>query len=335
LRAAYISRSRYYTFIAIAMMTTIAMLAWFIVAEHRQGPIYNGKPLSAWLAGYNLSSMDPDEMAKADAAVRATGTNAIPTLLQMLEARDSALKFRIRELVSRQHIIEVSYAQPVELHFQAGKAFSILGTNAEAAVPQLMRMFEHEGDVDVRSGIANALAGIGPPAKAAVPVLLRGAIDSDSTLRCNSFFALSAIHSDPDLVMPMFLQAINDSDEGVRANAIAGLGKYGRAAAKGVPGLIKLLKDPDATVRALAAISLGEIGEDPDNVIPALVDCLAHSTQNDVRWSIVQAIADFGPKAHSAVPALLENLQDPDSDVRYNVVRALKIIEPEALKGKD
>ena len=51
--------------------------------------------------------------AKTDEVVRQAGTNALPTLLRMLRAKDSSLKVNLVDLLTRQHIIKMDFTLAV------------------------------------------------------------------------------------------------------------------------------------------------------------------------------------------------------------------------------
>src|SRR5437879_1633304 len=70
----------------------VGWVEWHAMRPH--GPLYKGKHLSYWLRGYTPPKADrPGEPTELEAkkAVHQIGTNAIPTLLQFLRAKDSTL----------------------------------------------------------------------------------------------------------------------------------------------------------------------------------------------------------------------------------------------------
>ena len=75
-------------------------------------------------------------------AVRRIGTNALPTLLRMLRAKDSALKVKLMDLVKRQHYFRIEYTPADELNYRACSAFGVLRAKAQSAAPALIRIYE-------------------------------------------------------------------------------------------------------------------------------------------------------------------------------------------------
>src|SRR5262245_34170426 len=75
----------------ILLVVTLGVLFW--KAAGPSEPLYGGKTLSRWLESHvPTSEADPPFNSpgwkKADEALRQIGTNAIPTLLQMIRAKD-------------------------------------------------------------------------------------------------------------------------------------------------------------------------------------------------------------------------------------------------------
>jgi hypothetical protein len=65
-------------------------------------------------------------MSKADKAVGQAGTNAIPALLRLLQARDSDLKVKLMALVKEQQIIKIEATTAEDWHWPAVRGFEIL-----------------------------------------------------------------------------------------------------------------------------------------------------------------------------------------------------------------
>lgn len=248
-----------------------------------------------------LKNDDSEKEKQAIDAVRTVGTNGIPTLLRMLQYKDSRLKRLLKTLLRKQSFIRIestpSYTRPV----QAINGFLLLGVVAKPAIPELGRLLHNGKDGDLANYAALALAMIGPEA---LPALTNALADKDSGVRC----------------------------EAARAFTSAGpIGPLASEAEKIVPLLIRSLKDSDANVRSGAAMSLGVIGREPDIVVPALIANLQWDQNHSVRQDAASALGAFENRAKPAVPRLLNALNDdPSSDVRSTAGHALKRIDPEA-----
>jgi hypothetical protein len=81
------------------------------------------------------------------------------------------------------------------------------------------------------------------------------------------------------------------------------------------------------TDRRHAVERLAEIGPAAAEAVPALIEALRDSA-DDVRQGAASALGKIGPAAAAAVPALIEALRDSNNDVRLEAVRALGEIGP-------
>ena len=199
-------------------------------------PIYQGKRLSVWLddtyqtktghrTGYALT-------AASVQAVRTIGTNALPYLFKMLEARDSNLKLAVVQIMRRkfQIYLPTSYND----HRRAMDGFRALGPAAKPAYPELVKL----------------------------------TLNTNSNF--NGFFAIdSLMEADADTIS-MLTNGLQSSDRRVRCQAALALGYLRQAPAISLPALTRALADPDSNVRIVATDALGYYGPQAKSAIPAL-----------------------------------------------------------------
>lgn len=257
------------------LIAAVGFVSWLIVCQPSE-PIYQGKPLTFWCEQYadNFYPDSDNELKKqAELAIRTIGTNAVPTLLRMLKAKDSKFKLRLIELASKQHLINIKWKMAEFRHGEALQGLLALGPQAKSALPTLLELYgdyEHHRYVNykdrtigyVYSTIAQIFASIGPEAVDAVPLLVQETTDSRSDVRLNAVFALRQIHARPNLVVPTLTKSLRDSTDVVRSIAASSLAVFGSDAKSAVPELIKALADPSPAVREQAASALKEI--DPE-----------------------------------------------------------------------
>src|SRR5437870_12631878 len=117
-------RKRIAPLFSLLLLPVIGVTAWQVLRPRE--PSYQGKPLSVWLEGYNPYRtsdsgvlVEQPEWRKADESVRHLGTNAIPTLLKMLRARDTAFKTRLMRLAQKQHIVKIKWTSAAVLNAEA------------------------------------------------------------------------------------------------------------------------------------------------------------------------------------------------------------------------
>jgi hypothetical protein len=170
--------------ITVAVLAAILSgLAWLLVSSlPAREPVYEGKPLSRWLAG--ASRRD------ARRAVRACGTNAIPTLVRMLRATDSPLKLKLVQLAGKQHFIKFHWRMAGVLHEEAIRALLEMGPRVEFAMPELVKLYDEAPASPLftpswflKEQIAQLFVGLGPAAKDAEPSLRRDAASGTNSTR--------------------------------------------------------------------------------------------------------------------------------------------------------
>jgi HEAT repeats len=87
-----------------------------------------------------------------------------------------------------------------------------------------------------------------------------------------------------------------------------------------IPVLRECLDDPDRNVRWPATALLGRfVGRGisfTDRVFPSLKKAL-HDVDSEVRAHALHAVIEMGPNARSAVPDLIELLNDPEAQIRF------------------
>lgn len=252
-------RKRRGIIIGALFVFTLAAVLPFCPFETRQ-PVYEGRPLGDWLKSYeNPQNKYTPEWQKADEAVRHAGTNAIPTLLRFLRARDSEMELKLLNFIRRQHFITISRTPAATRNFEAARAFQALGVQASNAVPALVKIFDQNISKSSRDATGAALGWLGPAASPAVPALLRSATNEDQEIRFAAVAALNQIHTQPELVVPALTQALSSKDAGVCANAAYLLACYGTDARPAIPALTRLNRGPNPIVRFYADYALKHI----------------------------------------------------------------------------
>jgi len=191
-------QKRVYIALAVLLVMLVGVIGWQVL--HLREPIYQGKRLSSWLEAYKLYGVAGVEtwqvrveQQEADEAVRRIGTNALPTLLRMLRAKDSALKAKLMDLAQKQHFIHINYIPADELNYRACSAFGVLRAKAQSAAPALIRIYEQNISPASQFYVSRALIAIGPDAtRTAIPAFLRGAA---TRLAANPFWRLRRMGS--------------------------------------------------------------------------------------------------------------------------------------------
>jgi HEAT repeat protein len=206
---------------------------------------------------------------------------------------------------------------------RACQALSSIG-DAEAA-PALLELFRSDR-AEVAGAAGRALWGLGPKADSVVPALLtsaQGPIDKSDAAR-------NLLASFGSRLVPVLVKTLSDDQAARREAAADVLGRIGPPARAAVPALLALLKDKSAAAALTAAMALSHIDSTrAAAAAPLLADAL------DLPGATV-ALANIGPSARAAVPALIAALKpgknSANADLLYTGVRlALARIGPSAV----
>jgi hypothetical protein len=269
-----VRKTRRYLLISL-LIAAVGVVSLLILSQPSE-PIYQGKPLSYWCEQYAANSFPDSNMElqkQAGIAIRAIGTNAVPTLLRKLQAKDSKIKLKLLYLAQKQDFFHIKWKTADFRHYEARQGLLALGPQAKSALPALVGLYsdtkhrsygpeEYFNGKNELTAIAQIFASIGPAAADAVPQLVLDTTANNPDLRLNVVFALSQIHARPDLAVPALTKSLRDPSDIVRSIAASGLEAFGTDAKSAVPELVKSLGDPSLSVREEAASALKQI--DPE-----------------------------------------------------------------------
>ncbi len=146
---------------------------------------------------------------------------------------------------------------------------------------------------------------------------------------CTPWYQPYGIDSKEDLMklsaVPDLRLALTSSDADIRVKASQALGEIGPDARDAVPDLVMALEDERYEVRQAAADALDKMKlVSPEyKEVPILVQITRLRSKSRIeRRKAADKLAEMGPRAAQAVPALIRTMQDDsDWDERYNQVR--------------
>ena len=271
---------------------------WFfclltIQSVHAKEPYYNGIPLSDWIFD------DSGHTEGATDAIQQMGTNAIPTLLDLLGTTPKTIKWEAARLGSktmREHLIGdddgVVFGQIKE---SVVSAFIILGTNAESAVPKMVKLLNKDND-EISLYAAAALAAVGPKGFAA---LTNALTISNPSIRLDISTGLGANGGDSKSVTQIFIYLLKDKSPDVRRSAAGNLG--GRDPDLSIPALMPMLDDPDLTVRQEAASALSNYGSKAKSAAPKILSLYTNSPNQGVFEALKEIDLETATEAEAMV----------------------------------
>lgn len=207
------------------------------------------------------------------------------------------------------------------------RAARTLGGLGEAAAPSATALVQWAGDEDakVRAYVAFALGRTNVRTPPVVEALTGHITDPDPLVRRAAIDALRRLQPDPQVVGPLVVKALEDADHGVVAPAIALIAEGGRRI---VPQLIDSLQRSRA--RYWACLVLAEIGPDAADAVPALRGILS-DPEPETRLQALMALGEIGNAAAPAAPDIAAVLaKDAHEGVRYAAAYALGSIKAPA-----
>jgi len=221
---------------AVAFAFVIALLAWRLLPPPE--PVYNGKPLNAWVEQYgsNFWAGAYDAVAKKEAeiAIQQIGTNAIPYLLDMIRVRDSGVKKRLRAVIPESwhhklHLSDEFSHQIIRRHGAYG--LGALATNSTSALPALIEVATHHPDEDGRYAAILAISSVGTAAEPAIPFLIQCLTNDVSSIRYGAAAGLGQIQRQPEIIVPVLIRylefAMASTYKFEQLVAIRSLGEFG------------------------------------------------------------------------------------------------------------
>lgn len=267
---------RKWVYIAAALMvlTVLGLTVW---EGKRVGePVYDGKRLTLWVEEFDRDFLNRRGQATpAEIAIRKIGTNALPVLLKMACAKDSALKKKVMAFLKKHPSIKLKLRSDQEYHAVSDGGFAALREMGKPAVPALIALLKHP-DAEIRDTAGLDLMWIGPDAQDAVPALVKCLNDPDWRVRFRATRCLRDIHTRPDLAVPALMRSLEQP--GVpKTETVAALLQFGPQAKAAAPAICRLLEDQSDMAwqaRCGAIHALERIEADERVVIPALTRSL-------------------------------------------------------------
>jgi hypothetical protein len=280
--------------VGIAMLAVATLGArWW--PKFQAEPVYRGKTLSAWLAERNEPYPGREVLTQeAEAAVRAIGTDAIPSLMNWLRASDSSGN-QIASTVVTRLTAAIRMPGSYEMQTRAAYGLAALGPVAKPVFPEIamiaLKYAQNEGQ---RVNAINALTNCDANT---MRLLAAGLKNPDRTIRLSAISALFHIRVAPDEVcLPALEGALEDPDAQVRASARGTITRFEEELEACAAGL----EQNDSTYRARAARILGSYRTRARKYLPNLE--AAADDDPDVRTAIAEAIQQIQGRESPATP---------------------------------
>ena len=134
------------------LVTILGTICWLVLCPHE--PEYEGRTLSTWLKEYDgcydgtFTMSLASRWAKADQAVRAMGTKALPLLIDELDSWDGKMKKELERFVDEVASPRFHITTDYERHGRALCGIRALGLEARPAIPVLTKLLDRTTNGD-------------------------------------------------------------------------------------------------------------------------------------------------------------------------------------------
>lgn len=232
---------------ALGSLCLLFLLVCFL-AQSSKEPKYGGKRLTYWLR--QLSSTNPGERDEADKAVAEMGTEVLPTLLYILDSKDSSFK-----RIARARGVNWLPVVAPTLKEEAVIAYGQLGIRAAGTMPDLLKIItrdkmQHGEWVNERTSLASrAINEIG---YAAIPYMTNAFYLSDSDQRCNVIYALALSGDGVQSAVQVFIDGTSETNSLTRYYCVAMLLQVTNRTGAISNVMQRALNDSDSLVREYA-----------------------------------------------------------------------------------
>jgi HEAT repeat protein len=293
----------------VSVIPLLAVVVWVHSAAADEPRTFFGKTVDGWIAVLRDGTASQHDRLRAIRALGYFGSEAKPAAPDLIEALDQK-----------------------PLQDAAISSLVLIGSGTERTVPLLVERFRKEGcqrftgqgTFPYSPYVRDTLVRIGGPAVPALVELLNG---PDADMRVCAAEAIGGIGPAARGAVPPLIRAIRrpDGEQGLEllaGYAIQALGCIGPDANAAVPALNALLGRTDRD-NFEVVVALDRIGAPP---VRKLRDDFLRT--GDV--SIGYELGWLGPKAREAAPALRELLVDKRPQVRFSAAAALAAVEPAA-----
>jgi HEAT repeat protein len=173
-----------------------------------------------------------------------------------------------------------------------------------------------------RRQAAEALGDLRPIAVASATLLVEQLKDSDYNVAHAAEKALEAMLADPR-VYELAVAGLEDPDAAVRRSSLRMLGRLPERPAELLDTVMTLFHDENSLVRSEAEYWLWPC--EPLEIVDLMKAELAGS-DDELRGAAIQVLGGCEEMAQSAVPALLDLLEDPNPELRWRAASALHSI---------
>ncbi len=327
--------------LALLILLLAAVCLWALMAPGTDAYKVNGVPFRQWVARQpEFEIQDP---------LAALGTNAVPHLAAILRRPpESPRMYQWKQAVWTRLPMTIKSRFPqwqpvsdIQLRRTALFGLRYFGTEAQAALPEVLRIARTETNLMLRAAALLATLHIAPQAPETF------ALWRDEWVRTNHFTRhdLAVYVQSPHVPIPAAVPYLLAEAETVRSpdvvSVLEAFEYFGEAAQPAVPCIARELTK-GSTFSGEMSWLLARLGPVASNAVPALVACLQEQgpamvtvhdamqnaqVESDARPGLLagslQALGTIGPQARPALPVIAPFLTNSDPTIRLLAAAAL------------
>ena len=297
----------------VTVVAVLGALVMFAIVLFREsgGPRYKGKSLLQWIASYEPEVLPlyrfevRTDISREDVqAVRAIGTNALPSLLHWID-------YEPPDRTAKQAVLRTLERLPSFLFPDRFRRAKFWNDSAEVRSRRAMIGFK-------------MLGPIGAPA---IPELTRLSCVSTGDMTC--FRAIVSLVSIGSTALPALKKVIESTNTAAISPFFAATA-FDESGTNAVLMLKDCLENRNPYIAFTAAHYLARRKAEPTVVLRRLTKFMEYPDRH-IRADAIEYAAEYGDLARTIIPELVKALEDQDSTVRNEATNALKIIAPEIL----
>jgi hypothetical protein len=258
------------TLIALAAAAIFGAIFYASMAE----PYTRGRSLSFWLeAGATFDNPEEPEFTReeTEAALREIGTRAIPFLLDRMRATDPRWKQPLDDLIRKQSHFSVEFKWAHDKQNEAAYGFSILGTNARSAGPELEKLFR---EASIPRFPACALGYLGT---SSLPALHAAMTNDDVDIRYAAVHGITLLPLAPDQMAAELAPWYDDPQDMVAMHAFRNAMKVTPRAQK-TAIVLRALESGRPIIQGGILLAIETIGIETNVIVPVLTRLLTNDT---------------------------------------------------------
>ncbi len=232
---------------------------------------FSADPFPRRLSQYAILHWDGNprlELPGLGCPLREMGSNAIPYLLDWIHYEPPAWKRMVYPAVNGSlrrlgFSKTLNYDEPIMRAQGAIYCFALLGSVADAAVPELARMMNDPKATNVARHATKALTEM----RKSIPALAALLTNGSAQVRLDTLGQIQFLGTNAGPLLPAWFACLNDADEKVAGLAALLLGHSQFEPDLVLPALEKAGKDPRARVRECAEKGLDVLTNRPEGRI--------------------------------------------------------------------